>query len=136
MDLDLVCERLAAAAESVQGIASVTPYVPDSVTVPCFYAGEITQDFDQTYGGMVVVEIICRVLTTGAADAGGQSELRTFMKRSGPTSIKAALEADPTLGGACDDLHVRRVQGHRLYRVGEANYPGAEWVVRVIGTDS
>ncbi|MFG2056689.1 hypothetical protein ACGFI9_21965 [Micromonospora sp. NPDC048930] len=134
MDLDLLCERLAAAAAGVEGILSAESIVPDAVTVPCFYAGEITEEFDQSFGGMVVVEVVCRVLATN--NEGGQAELRTFMRRRGPTSVKAAIEADPTLGGVCDDLHVRRIQGHRLYRVAEVNYPGAEWVVRIIGTDS
>lgn len=129
-----MCERLASAAAGVQGIVSARPIVPDSVMVPCFYAGEITEKFDQTFGGMVDVDIICRVLATN--NEGGQAELRRFMKRRGPTSVKAAIEADLTLGGACDDLQVRTIQGHRLYRVGEVNYPGAEWVVRIIGTDS
>ncbi|NJP33685.1 hypothetical protein [Micromonospora thermarum] len=134
MDVDLVCERLATAAAAVPGIVSSRPIVPDSVVVPCFYPGEITESFDETFGGMVVVEIICRVYVTNSE--GGQRQLRRFMRRRGSTSVKQYLEADPTLGGACDDLHVRRIQGHRIFRVGEVPYPGAEWLVRVIGTDS
>jgi hypothetical protein len=64
------------------------------------------------------------------------------MRRSGPSSIKAVLETgrgEPgvlALGGACDDFQVKGVQAHRIYRVGEASYYGAQWTVRVIGTDS
>lgn len=131
-----MCERLALAVEPVEGIMRADAFVPDSATEPHFYAGEITELFDQTFGGMVDVEVICRLLVARSDDDNRQAQLKRYMARTGPTSIKAAIEADPTLGGACHDLHIKRVQGHRLYKVGESTYYGAEWPVRVIGTDS
>lgn len=142
MDLELVSQRLAVLGKNAEGIRAADAFVPDSVTVPHFYVGEVRLDYDQTYGGLMDVQFICVVLTATTDDRAGQKSLKSFMKRSGPTSIKAALEAgrgepgEAALDGACDDLHVKGVQAHRIYRVGDANYYGAQWTVRVIGTDS
>ncbi|MEU9888670.1 hypothetical protein [Sphaerisporangium sp. NPDC051011] len=116
-------------------------YVPDSVPEPCFYAGEVEIDFDQTFGrGMDELLITCRLLVSRADDRAGQAALDSYLSGSGPDSVKAALVAargapgQPALGGLCDDLHLQRVQGYRLYQVGDRQYYGAELIVRVIGS--
>jgi hypothetical protein len=142
VDLELVSQKLAALGETVEGIIRADAFVPDSVTAPHFYVGEVRLDYDQTYGGLEDVLFLCVVLTSTTDDKAGQDKLKSFMKRSGPSSVKAALEAgrgepgELALDGACDDLHVKGVQAHRIYRVGEASYYGAQWTVRVIGTES
>ncbi|WFF07253.1 hypothetical protein O7622_01230 [Micromonospora sp. WMMD1076] len=136
MDFVLVSQRLALAGAEVAGIVRADPMVPDSISEPHLYVGEWTINYDQTYGGLVDAEVIVRVLTSRADDMAGQERLKDFMRRTGPTSVKARFEADPTLGGACQDLHVRQFRGHRQYQVGEKRYYGGEWPVRVIGIDS
>lgn len=136
MDVDLVAERLAAAGATVQGILRADAFVPDSVSEPHLYVGEWAESYDQTFGGLVDAEVQIRVLVSRTDDQAGQKLLRQFMRRTGPTSVKAAIEADPQLGGACDDLHVRQVRGHRQYQVGNDRFYGAEWVLRVLGTES
>jgi hypothetical protein len=140
MDLDLVSTRIAALVEAIPEIVSSLPYVPDAVTPPCFYVAELTLDYDQSFGGLVDAQLACRVLVDRGDRGSMQSLLKAFMARSGPSSVKAVIEGDPgvsqTLGGACDDLHVTRVRRHQMYLVGESRYYGAEWTVRVIGTDS
>lgn len=139
MDFELISQRIADLVAPVPGIVRSDPFVPDAAAPPHFYVGEISIDYDQTYGGLMEVQVVCRLLTSRADDRSGQAALKRYMTRAGEYSIKAALEGDPgtpqTLDGACHDLHVRRLQGHRLYRVGEDMYFGAEWLVRVIGAD-
>ena len=136
MDIVLASQRLAAAGEAVQGILRADPFVPDSVSEPHLYVGEWRLSLDQTFGGLVDAEVIIRVLTSRTDDQAGQERLKEFMRRTGPTSVKAALEADPRLGGVCDDLHVREIRAHRQYQVADKRYYGADWVLRVLGTDS
>lgn len=135
MDFVAVSERLAARAATVDGIMAADSFVPESVTVPHFYVGEWTFTYDQTYGGLVDAEVVCRILCSRSDIQAGQDLLRGFMAPTGATSLKAALEAEPTLGGECMDLHVRLVRGHRLYQVGDARYYGAEWPVRILGEE-
>jgi hypothetical protein len=142
MDLNLVSDRLAVLALNTQGILRADGFVPASVSEPHFYVGEITLQYDQTFGGMGDVVLLCRVLACRADDEAGQRLLKDFMRPTGPTSLKAALEAgrgepgEMALDGACDDFHVLRVQNHRQYTVGSNTYIGAEWPVHVIGTES
>lgn len=142
MDLNAVSVGLAELGATIEGIRRSDPFVPDSVTVPHFYVGEVSMNYDQTFQGQFApgamdVQFLCRVLSATTDDKAGQARLKTFMQPTGTSSVKAVLEGTPgvaqTLGGACDDVHVPRVQNHRIYQVGGASYYGAEWVVRVIG---
>jgi hypothetical protein len=139
VDLELVTTRLAARLAGVDGIIRADPYVPDSVSEPHAYVGELSIDYDQTYSGLELVTAVCRVLVSRADDKAGQAVLKGFMRRTGPTSVKYGLEGDrsvpQTLDGVCHDLHVTRVQGHRAYQVGTDSYYGAEWTVRIIGEE-
>ena len=131
MDLHLVRAGLAANASAVPGL-NVYGYCPDSITEPCFYPGESEIDFDQTFGGLDRGLVSCYVLTSKADDESGQRALDAYLGR-GPLSLKTALQADRTAGGACLDLHVRRVEGYRWYSVGTDDYYGAKLTVFVIG---
>lgn len=134
MDISAVRQGLADAADAITGL-TCTGYVPDAINEPAFMAGEVDIDFDTTFGrGVDTIRVACRVLVSRGDDKGGQSKLDGYLKGAGPTSLKAALQADRTLGGACHDLRVERVRGYRLYTVGEYAYFGAELTVLVIGS--
>ncbi|WP_053065378.1 hypothetical protein [Micromonospora sp. RV43] len=136
MDFAVVSGRLADAGRKVPGVLRADPFVPDSVEPPHLYVGEWVINYDQSFGGLVDAEVLVRLLVSRADDRSGQARLQQFMRPAGPVSVKAAFEAEPTLGGQIHDLHVRRFQGHRLYRVGDVTFYGGEWPVRVIGFDS
>jgi hypothetical protein len=147
MRISLVRRRLAAAVESVAVTTELGEivrlacfgYVPDAVVVPCFYAGEVTIDPLVTFGTADNADITCRVLTSHSDDAQGQYLLDELLRRSGASSVRAALQTargapgEYALDGACDDFVVRAVQGYRLYRVGDTPYFGAELVIRAHG---
>lgn len=140
MDISAVRAGLATAASNVVSDPKLTcfGYVPDSIPEPCFYAAEVDITFDQTFGrGMDELMVTCRVLVSRADDKSSQTLLDGYLKGAGSTSLKAALEGTPgvpqTLDGACDDLHVVRVQGYRFYEHNGTQYVGAELIVRVIG---
>lgn len=52
-----------------------------------------------------------------------QAELDKYLARSGADSILAAIEGDPTLGGACDTLKVTR-----YYDYGGHDYAGQRFL--------
>lgn len=143
MNLNNVASALAALVRGVDGIMRSDDTVPDSATPPHFYVGEIQTiaragDPANTFGGKPAVTFVCRLLVGHTSDANGQRKLRTFMRESGPTSVTRAIEGTPgvrqDLGGLCDDLFVPRIQGHRMYTIGTNKYYGAEWIVRVFGS--
>jgi hypothetical protein len=139
VDLTAIRQGLAdAAADAVTTPALNTyGYVPDAIVEPCFFPADVDIDFLGAMSrGMDTITDTCRVLASRADDKAGQALLDSYLKGSGTTSIKEALEESPTLGGACDDLVVLRVQGYRLYEHHNVHYVGAEFVVKVVGSGS
>lgn len=145
MDIFAVRGAIADAARAVvmpTGTAKLTAtgYATDAVTVPHFYVGDYTIDFDKTFKrGQDDIEFTCAVLVSRSDDLSGQKTLDSLLSGSGPTSLKVAIEVargapgQAALGGLADDLHVTRVQSYRFYEVAGIQYLGAELVVRVIG---
>lgn len=132
MDLVEVRAALAVAAAAVPGL-NATAHAPASLEAPAFYPGESTIDYDQTFAkGVDDIQLTCYVMTSFADDQDGQSLLDELVGR-GPKSIKLALEADRTLGGACSDMCVRRMQAYRTYGSGTDTFYGAQIIVRVVG---
>jgi hypothetical protein len=79
--------------------------------------------------------MIVRVFVGVASDIGAQKRLDAMIASSGASSVKQALESDPTLGGTVDDLRVTRCTGYRVFtREGGTGVLGAEWEVEVIAT--
>lgn len=84
-----------------------------------------------------IVTLTVAVLVGTASEEDAQVNLDAFLGR-GPDSIKALVEADPTLGGTCDDARVSEASGQRIYALdtasGTATAPclGCEWTVEVI----
>lgn len=134
MNISSVRAGLANAADAISGLNCVT-YAPDSIPEPCFYPDGVDIEFDQSFGrGMDEVMVVCRVLVSRSDDKSSQALLDGYLAGSGATSVKAAIEADCTLGGACADLRVQRVEGYRWYLIGPTYYLGAAFVVQVIGS--
>lgn len=148
MQIALIREALADAAAAVVMPAGVpkltcTGYVPDSVTEPHFFTGEVDVDFDKAMGRRLdELTVTCRVLVGRADDRASQQVLDALLSGSGPASLKAAIEAargapgEYALGGLADDLHLMRIQGYRWYEHAGNTYVGAELVIKVIGDGS
>lgn len=109
-----------------------TGYAPDAVDPPWAYPASMTGTYDETLDGDAGMVVTLRVLASRAEDRAGQEMLDAFLAESGPTSIKASLEADPTLGGLIDDLQTQGWDGYRMYEVAGTDYYGAELTVVIL----
>jgi hypothetical protein len=67
-----------------------------------------------------------------AADIGAQKNLDVLLAPSGEKSVKAALEADLTLGGLVDDLTVTESTGYRLADRSSGPLLTVGWTVEVM----
>lgn len=147
LDIDLVYVRIAEAVndaelQAITGGKKVvaTEFAPDSVDPPLFQLMEFTGDYDRTFGGDMDVVITARLMLSRADADGktGQKEARKLAS-AGTSTIRSALYAAPrdatghALNGACDDLHLRRVIGPRLFDYGEAHFYGLEFTIFVMG---
>src|SRR6266540_6294617 len=86
------------------------PTLPVAYVVP----GEI--NYHQTMGstGHSDWNLLIEVQVGTVSDMAAQDTLDAFIAESGEKSIKAAIEADPTLGGLVDDLIVQGTSDYGL----------------------
>ena len=82
-------------------------YIPDGLTPPAAVVEPLEVTFDESmvrgsdYFRAYILVIVGRMSERSANDA-----LDTYLAGSGVGSVKAAIEADKTLGGACSTLQV------------------------------
>lgn len=138
MNWNDVAAGLEARAETT-GINALR-YVPDDLPNKAFYVGEMDIQVNQTFGSRTGTRrgtdqgtITCRVLVARSTDKHAIEKMRDYMAGSGPESLVQAIQADRTLGGACDDSAVRALRGNRLFDVGGGKFYGVEIDVFVIG---
>jgi hypothetical protein len=97
---------LATALDTIAGLR-VFDHVPDSLAPPAAVIEPVEVVFDEAmvrgldkYRAFVLV-IVGRMSERSASD-----RLDAYLAGSGASSVKAAIEANKTLGGACDTLQV------------------------------
>lgn len=131
-DLAELRAGLAANLSSISGLQE-SAYLLANPTPP---AAEIQPDeteYDKSMGrGTDLWRFIVRVFVANTSDIAAQKKLDLMLASHGSSSVKQALESDPTLDGAADDLRVVRCSGYRIYsREGWPAVLGAEWQVEV-----
>ncbi len=126
-------EGLAANLDAIPTL-QVSPYLLAAPTPPSAEVAPAETEYDLAGSrGLDRWRFTVRVFVAHTTDKGAQKKLDSYLETSGPHSVKAALEADSTLGGACDDLRVIRASGYRVYGPeGRASVLGAEWDVDVL----
>lgn len=143
MDINAVFVALAAAVNDaqIQGTTKrvvATAFSPDSPTPPHFFVAEFIGDYDETFGEDMNLTVTARLMLSRASEDTGQAEARS-LAGTGTSTIRAALEAargapgQAALGGACDDLQLKRVVGPRLYQYGDDQFYGLEFTIFILG---
>lgn len=133
MDVTAIRNALATALRTVVDASGAqlesTGYAADSVDPPWAYVADMVGRYDASMDGLVDLTATVRLITSQSEDRRGQELLDAFLKDSGPTSVKAAIEADPTLGGLCSDLEVAGWDGYRPVDIGGVEKYGADLTV-------
>ncbi len=81
--------------------------IPEPVTPPCAVVGQLDLTFDiDNARGLDQATVDIYVIVQRFSDRAGQDKLDGYLAGTGATSIKAAIEGDRTLGGACQTLRV------------------------------
>lgn len=128
---------IASTLDAIEGLRAVA-YEPDKISPPTAVVGDVSIDYDQTFGTAAArchkLDITVRVYVARATDRAGQDRLDEYVSPTGASSIKAALEADKTLGGTVDDLHVPSMSGYGFYEVAGTVLMGAEFAVSVLAS--
>src|SRR5574343_1937106 len=123
MDIAAIRTKLKTALANVSGLTAYE-YWPDAcqtlpAAMPVPAPGTYGETFDDQ--GSIVVEVHVLAAWADGGFQAGQVALDAFLKETGNTSVKAALEADCSLGGTVQDLRVRQ---WRDYHFSHRMYPG------------
>lgn len=113
-------------------------YLLVSATPPCFDVLLQSVTYDEAMNrGLDELTLTVRGVVQNTSDIGGQKNLDEWCVSSGPTSVKAALEADRTLGGVCQTLKVTELGAYQKFTSttgSGADYLAADWTVVVYGS--
>lgn len=127
MDLSAIRTALAVAGEAA-GDLDCLPYIPASIAPPTLAVGRMQLTYNQTFGALTEVVVTVHAFASLADNQQGQDDLLPLLA---PSGVKAALEADRTLGGACQELRVESADGPGFSDVAGQSYWSATWTVRV-----
>lgn len=102
-----VATGLANRLATISGLR-VTTYQPEQLNPPFAFPQINSVDYHRAFGGGdVVMNWTVHVVVGRWVDRTAYSLLDEFLSYSGTKSVRAAIEADPTLGGVCQTLIVR-----------------------------
>ena len=124
-------DGLAANLAAIRGLRT-SALVPDQVNPPIAVVTLDSITFDESYQrGLDQYRFTVVVVVGRVAERSAQNNLDAYLAPSGSTSIKAAIEADRTLGGKAQTLRVTEAQGGQPAVVGDVTYLTATFTVAV-----
>lgn len=131
-DLTAMAEAMATQLANIEGLRTQAQ-VRDIVAVPVAIVGPPTNiDYDTTMrNGANRYEFQVRLLVARTEERSAQVYLSEYAAPTGDRSIKAAIEADPTLGGTAMTTRVQSANGIGSYDYGDVSYLGIEFQVEV-----
>lgn len=134
MDIKAVRTALREAATSnIDGLNGYA-YGAAMMNIPAFFVADVELDYGSALEtGMETAMFNCRMLVSRTDDSGGQERIDDYMTSDGEASVRAALESDRTLAGACFEAHVDSVEGPKVYVHNGVDYLGCQFRVQVTG---
>ena len=120
--------------ETISGLTA-SEFVPDYIVPPIALVAPLNSlNYDSTMGrGADTYEIPIVVYISRIDAQTSQDEVDAFLASSGATSIKAAIEGDPTLGGAAMSVRVVSATDYGEYEVTQGtSYLGVTFNIEVI----
>lgn len=132
MTIQTIRQGIATNLATISGLRT-SAFVPDNPTPPIAIVVPERVDFDTAmHRGLDTYSFKVLVIAQRASERSAQNTLDAFCDPTGATSVKAAIESDRTLGGACNDARVTDLTDYGPLTVGETQYLAATFTVTVI----
>ncbi len=107
--------------------------VPDQVNPPAAVVGQLDFTFDiDNARGLDQANVDVIVIVQRFSERAGQNRLDAYLAGSGAGSIKAAIEGDRTLGGACQTLRVTSAESGS-YESNGSNFLSYRYRITIYG---
>jgi hypothetical protein len=99
---------------------------PAKLNPPCAIVSAVSGDYQQVMGPMAQYAVEVVLLASLIDDpVRGQRRLDAYLAPAGETSVRVALESDPTLGGVVDVISAVRFRDAGIIDRQGVNYIGA-----------
>jgi len=127
-----VKDGLKARIQTISGLRAFD-YQPDHVNAPFAFPTLDTITYHQTGMGTggVVMNFTVTLIVNRAVERTAQDQLDQYMSWDGAQSLRAAIEADRTLGGVCDDLIVTNAENLTNIDANDTLYLAVDFKVTV-----
>lgn len=131
MSIARIRTGLATALDAIPQLTGRTSsYYPDTIAPPMGIVDTVRVDFDSAFNrGSDEILIDVMVVVRRNSEREGQEQLDALVPL-----VKAAIQSDTTLGGACFDLIVTNMNGYAPLTEADSTYLAATFAVRVIAT--
>ncbi len=131
-DLSTIRTGLQTRLLTITGLRAYATW-PDTITCPAALVRPVEWDYRMAIGNVNrgLFEIILLAAPTQEGLVRGQDKIDAYLDDTGVTSIKVALEAGKTLGGAATTLVVRGWRVYGSLEVAGIEYLGARIEVEV-----
>ena len=107
-------------------------HIPDTIDPPAAAVTFEECDFDSTLSrGSDDLVFLVHIFTSAADAKSGQRKLYDYIDGSGGKSVKAAIDADSTLGGIAMYAVVERAEDFGKVTVADIPFYGVKFTVRV-----
>jgi hypothetical protein len=129
-----VSEALAGLREAIAQIPGlrVVEYLPDQINPPVAVCAVDEVTYHQAFaGGDPQYQLTVTVIVDRASERIAQKKLDAFLSYGGTQSVRAAVEADMSLGGAVQQAFVHRASNIQIINVNEVIYLAVDFTVIV-----
>ena len=127
-----VREGLKTNLQAIKGMR-VYDLIPSPAVAPAAIVGQLDFTFDLNNArGLDQANLDVVVLVQRFTERTGQNDLDKYLAGSGDYSIKAAIESDLTLGGACNTLRVTSAEAGN-YAAGDIEFLSYRYRLTVWG---
>ena len=127
---EAIREGIAARLETIPDL-QVYPRPPGSIVVPAAVVRRRSTTFDVSFDGLVDTGWGVTVFVSFANTDVATEELDAYLSQAGGSSIKAAIDSDPTLGGVVDYARVATAEGDRVLNYAGTDYLSVEFVIEI-----
>jgi hypothetical protein len=131
--MSTVTQIRAALADAVDGVGGLraSSYPPGSINPPSAVVTRQLSAFDQAFGNVDGWQFKVTVLVAYIDARTAQDQLDAFLSGSGTSSVRLALETDPTLGGVVAFTRAVSAGPDVLTEVNGVQYLSADITVEV-----
>lgn len=108
-----------------------SPYILENPSLPTAWSYPQNTSFHKaSQNGLSIMRLIVQAFVGTTVSQAGQQLLDEMIDETGANSVKAALEADLTLGGTVNTLIVLSCTGYKQYPISAGVHRlGADWEV-------